>query len=444
MKLLKTFAALLALLVVLYACRKERSAEGGEIPGPVENTWQFTEAGVTNQGLMDSAYVQTVGNVSTLSIVGSSAEKQGEIFLQIVTDSIALGTYSNPIVFYQYGENGTVVFQSSPVQTGSFSIVITELDSSMVAGTFTGTVLDAQGNEHLITDGKFRSIITTWQDNEQPIFNGQLTVWAKQVCEDGGAIEIKINGQTASIADGLTAEPLCGAEGTAVFTLPTGTYTLEAICGADTLRYEVSIAGECTLLEIDFGNPPVLDDYLPLVAGSYWGYTDMGNPANTQRITSDGQETIEGRMFTRMVSTIGDTFYYRKEQNVYFQYRTLDFQGFVNNPPSIEVPILYDNLDAGNTWETQPELIDLAGVPVTAKIVFTINRRDFQASFNGVNYSDLIEVNTEIFFSSDGGTNYQTSGVAYNTVFAKGKGIVYYYDIDRDVEWAINEVFLNP
>jgi hypothetical protein len=75
-------------------------------------------------------------------------------------------------------------------------------------------------------------------------------------------------------------------------------------------------------------------------------------------------------------------------------------------------------------------------------MVFTISRRDFQASFNNLTYSDLIEVNTEIFFSSNG-TDYQSSGLAYNTVFAKGKGIVYYYDIDRDVEWAIKNVNLN-
>jgi hypothetical protein len=441
MKFLQHLAVLLAFSLVLYSCKKERSVEEGKVPVSEDETWEFTEAAGLKKGPMDSAYIQTVANVTTLSIVGSSTENAGEIFLQVVTDNLTTGAYTNPLVFFQYGENGTVLFQSSPVQTGGFTINITELDSLNVTGTFSGSVLDAQGVEHVITDGKFKSVITSWEGDQEPLEDGQLTVWAKQVCNNGEPIKISVSGQSGEITDGLLAEPSCGASGTALFTLPAGNHLVEAVCGSDTLHYEVSIVGSCTLLEIDFGNPPA-GDYLPLNLGATWEYNGLDDPGTTQLITSEGTDVFDGRMYTRFVSNIGDTFYYRKEQHAYYEYRTFNFQGYVDQPPVVELPILYDDKQAGESWESAPEDITLSGIPVRAKMVFTISRRDFQASFNNVTYSDLIEVNTEILFSSNG-TDYQSSGIAYNTVFAKGKGIVYYYDIDRDVEWAIKNVNLN-
>jgi hypothetical protein len=443
MKILQYLASALIITALLFACKKEQSREDGQVPVVEDDLWEFTEAGVLKKGPTDSAYIQTVANVTTLSIVGSSTENQAEVFLQIVTENLTTGSYTNPLVFFQYGENGTVVFQSSPVQTNGFTINITELDSSLVAGTFSGTALDGQGVEHTIAEGKFTASISSWEGEPEPVEEGVLTVWAKEICTDGEPIKISVAGQSGEIIDGLAQEPACGAVGAVSFTLPAGNHVVEAICGTDTLVYEVSIVGECNMLEVDFANPPT-GDYLPLGIGSYWNYNDIDDATRTQRITADAEEVLEGRRYTRFVSTLNDTFYYRKDQNAYYQYRVFDFENFIDNPPTVEVPILYDDRAAGATWETEPENITLSGIPVKAKLVFTITRRDFAASLNGVNYTDLIEVNTEIFFSSDGGASYQSSQVAYNTVFAKGNGIVYYYDIENDVEWIINQVVLVP
>src|SRR5688500_3427656 len=103
MKLSRIILALLAITVVIAACRKELSSEGGEKPGEVEDMWEFTVEGVVNSGPMDSGYVQSVGSVSTLSMVGATDDdRRGEIFLQIVNENITTGTYTNPLVFFQY------------------------------------------------------------------------------------------------------------------------------------------------------------------------------------------------------------------------------------------------------------------------------------------------------------------------------------------------------
>ena len=442
MTFLRSVIALLAAAVILFSCKKEYSIEDGDLPNVIEESWEFTEAGTLRSGPMDSAHIQKVGTVQTLSLVGSSDELQGELFMQIVGETIAIGTYTSPLVFFQYAENGSVVFQSSPSDAGAFSIVINELDSQYIAGTFSGTVLDAQGNSHTISDGKFRSEIGSSEQEPEPVPSGQLTVWAKQFCTDGSNIEVRVDGQSMFIQDAILNEPACGATGTAVFSLLYGNYTLEAICGADTVRYEVTIGSDCTLLEVDLQNPPELD-YLPLVEGSFWEYTDLNDAGNIHRITAEGGETFEGRMYTRFVSTAGDTFYYRKSQGVYYEYRTLNFQEYVEDPPAIEMVILYEDYQTGQSWETPGETIVLSGVTVRVKFVSTIVRRDFSETYNGTLHSDLIDVKTEIFFSSDGGNTYQSSGSSYNTVFSKGNGIVYYYDIDRDIEWGASWVSIN-
>jgi hypothetical protein len=136
--------------------------------------------------------------------------------------------------------------------------------------------------------------------------------------------------------------------------------------------------------------------------------------------------------------------YYRKSAQVYYEYRKLDFQEFVSNAPSIEIEILHDDYTSGQSWESQPVLISFSGIPVLAKLVSTILNRDFTATINGTSYDDLIEVQTEIFFSSNNGNTYQSSGNSYLTVFAKNKGIVYYFDLNESIEWGVNNIFLNP
>lgn len=446
MTFIRSLIGFLAIALIIISCKKEHSIEDAELPVPEEASWEFKESGKLFGGPMDSAFFQSLGPVTTLSLVGtSSGEVSGDIFMQIVGENITTGTYTNPLVFFQYSENSTVIYQSVPTETGDFSIIITYMDSSRVAGTYSGIVQGQDGN-YIITEGKFNTYLSSQVDNPDPdpVETGQLTVWAKEICSDGGSIEVNINGQSALITDGMPSEPECGAGGAASFTLLFGEYIVEAICGNDTLRYNVTISDECSLLEVDFQTPPDLNDYLPLNEGSYWDYNDLSDPGVVQRITAGNKEVMDGREYTKMTSDLGDVFYYRKEQNAYYQFRVLDFQGSVSNPPSIEVPILYDNLNAGDSWEISGIDITLSGIGVKLKLVYSITRRDYTDTYNGVEYPDLIEVKTDIHFSSDGGVNYQSAESSYYTVFAYGRGIVFYDDLDRSIGWGINGFSLNP
>lgn len=437
----RSLLGFLALTLIIYSCRKEYSDEDGKIPGVVDLTWEFKEADQLYNGDMDSAYVQAAGSVKLLTAVGSGSIEGGEILLQVLGENIEKGTYANQEVFFQYTENGSVVFQSSPVQTSNFSVNINELDSFTISGTFSGTVQDGQGNARTINEGKFTVQRKT---SDQPVLTGQLTVWSKAICFDGSPIEIQVADQTGNITEPLSGEPACNTAGTASFTLNTGIYTVIAICSNDTIRYDITIDESCTFLEVDFQHPPLFEDYLPLTEASYWEYNDLADASVTQRITADGEEVHDGRLYTRMVSDLGDTMYFRKEQNIYYEFRQLNFQEFVDDPPSIEMVILHDDYDAGQSWETQGVDVILSGIGVKIKMVSRILRRDYDDTFNGTPYSDLIEVETEILFSSDDGNTYQSSGSSYRRVYAKGKGIVYYYDLDRTVEWGIYNIFLNP
>jgi hypothetical protein len=444
MTFLRSLLGFLAVtLFLISSCKKDHSLEDAKIPNITEATWEFKEAGHQYNGDMDSAYIQAAGGFSALTMVGSQPQGQtGEIVLQIIGDDITTGTYSSPDIFFQYSENGAILFQTIPGQTSDFSITISEIDSASITGTFSGTVLDSQGNQHTITDGKF-TVSKTGHVNPPPT-DVQLTVWSKGICFDGSPIEIKVESQSGFITDAMPAEPECGAS-SAVFTLPSGAHTVVAICGNDTIQYNVNLTTACAKLEVDFAHPPIVDDYLPLTIGSTWDYRDLAPGTSTSHRTTVLADTvIDGRLYTQVVSNLPDTFFYRKEDHIYYQYVTLDFNDFVQNPPSLEMVILHDDYQVNQTWETAPVDIVLSGIGVKVKLVSTVLRRDYSDNIAGIDYDNLIEVQTEILFSSDGGVTYQSSGSSYITVFAQDIGIVYYYDLDRAIEWGAYASSVNP
>lgn len=445
MRLLRCLLGFLAVTSILISsCRKEHSLEDAKLPEIIDASWEFKVGDQLYNGIMDSAYIQSAAGYSAVTMVGSQPDnKTGEIVLQIIGDDVTTGTYSSPNIFFQYAENGSILYQTIPGQTSDFSITITSLDSASITGTFTGTVLDAQGNPHTITDGKFT--VARTGHTIPPPGDVQLTVWSKGICFDGASIEVKVEDQSGFISDATPIEPDCGAQGSAVFVLPAGVHSVLAICGTDTLQYNVTLSGTCAKLEVDFTHPPVTDDYLPLTIGSTWDFTDLGAGTSTShRRTATSDTALDGRLYTMVTSNLPDTFYYRKEDHIYYEFVTLDFNDFVQNPPSFEMVILHDDYQVNQSWETAPVDIILSGIGVKVKLVSTILRRDYTENIAGVDYNDLIEVQTEIFFSSDGGITYQSSGSSYVTVFAKDIGIVKYYDLDRAIDWGAYASSVNP
>ena len=275
-------------------------------------------------------------------------------------------------------------------------------------------------------------------DPDNPTTN-TLTVWTKELCSVNSNVEIRVGNSSQLISASSASQPSCSASGTATFTLSPGNYTAEAICGSDTLTYQVNISDECTFLEIELNQ-----DYLPLKKTSYWEYSDLRDQSVNQIFTAESDVVFDGNTYTTFSSSRGNDYYFRKLPHVYYQYRKLGFQDFVTDAPMVELVILKDNLPKGGKWETAPLKISISGVVQIIKMVSTIVDRDYSAIINGVEYQHLIKVNTELFFSPDNGNSYAISGSAYNTVFARGKGIVSYNDMDATIEWGVKNIFLSP
>jgi hypothetical protein len=446
MSFFKTLLGFFAAILLVISCKKELSNEEGSLNTEIESKWEFKEGGQQFDGTTDTAFIQNIGSIQTLTITGAQAEGvTGEIMIQIAGSEINTGIYGTQFVLFQFLQDGAVSYTSSPVEGSDFIVSIDAIDSSTVTGTFSGTVEDALGNSYAISDGKFTAKLGSGQSQNPTIESGTLTVWAKQICNDASAIDITVLDQMSQITDAFTVQPDCGAPGTATFTLPAGIYTVSATCSGTTVDYQVTIDRECNFLEVNLQNPDVSGDYLPLTVGASWSYNDLIGTAAEQTITSEEEGiNIDDRPFTKLVSDIGTEYLYRKDGHAYYQYLTMDYQGAVTNPPTVEVKILQDDLPVNSQWDTPVEDLLMAGINVKGKIVFTISKKGFSENINGVDYSDLIEVSAELYLSPDGVANFVGSGSVFKRTFAKGIGIVKYDDLSQAVTWGITNIVLNP
>ena len=249
MKLFKQLFLIGGSIFLLISCKKEKSVERSGSGSPT--AWEFKDSLTVLKGDMDTAYIQSVGSISSIILEGTSIDKTSDFYLEIFGNNIAKGTYKSPNVQFSYIANGSVIYESIPANTDQFSVIITNLDANSISGTFSGEVEDALGNKKTITNGTFIGKFGT--NTPQPT-NGQLTLWSKQGCGGTGNIAVKVSSQTGIISSFNTTAPACGAAGAATFSLPVGNYTWEAYCNTDTARGNISVtSGNCSTVEVVFG-----------------------------------------------------------------------------------------------------------------------------------------------------------------------------------------------
>lgn len=446
MTLKSSLLGFLAIIVLLFSCKKEVSDEDGKIPGQVEATWKFSSGGTQFSGEMDSAFVQTAAGFSSLTMVGSRpAGEPGELVISIVGEEIGTGQYDGQNVSFVYAESGQIVYQRVPGQPGNFTVNITEKDSAHVSGTFSGTVYDTTGQPHEVVDGSFTARIGAGSTTN-PEIDGQLTVWSKQLCTDGGPIDVVVEDQHGLITEATAEAPECGDPRAATFTLPQGVYSIKATCGGVTKTYNVSIISACTKIEVVF-DQVLPDDYLPLTTGSTWDFVNLNpNFSEMHRFTAGTDTIIDEKQYWMRTSPLPDTFYFRKDGHVYYEHFTVDFGGNIIDAPSIELPILYDDYAAGQSWESPPIPVRLAAinVDILAKFIYTIVDRDFSEDVGGKTYDNLIEVETVLFFKTPNSPDF-VEGSRFVRKYAKGIGIVYYTDPERNnTEWGLTDYHVNP
>ncbi len=251
MKLLRSLLLLLSFAALLSACQKEESLEHATLV--TNSQWEFKDSITQFRGPMDTAYLAGAGTLNGLILLGTSVDGQGEIFIQLVSNTpITKGTYTNPNVLFSYIVGGALYYENVPSNTNRFSVTITNLDSLLVEGTFSGEVLDLLGNAKTIREGKFKAYFQKATVPPPPGGNGQLMLWAKEGCS-GSPIRVIVDGQEKSITAFQTVEPICGATGTALYVLPAGQHNWQAICGTDTIRGAAGIvAGACIRAEVIF------------------------------------------------------------------------------------------------------------------------------------------------------------------------------------------------
>lgn len=409
-------------------CKKEHSREGSSLP---ERSWEFSESEQLFGGPVDSAFIESAGDGESLTIFGSSDDsKDGKLYLRIVAEEISTGIFHGADVQVRYQT------ESELFDTGELSgirITVIKIEGEIISGIFSGTLKDSQGETRTISEGKFHCSFIRKASSKRT-----LTVWTKQMCGGNNLLQIRIKDSSQFITTALNSQPSCSGFGSVSFSLVAGNYSVEVICG-DTLKYDIAVNDECTYLEVGPNN-----DYLPLGTGSSWEYADVKNENTTLVFTAIGDFDLNGTVYTQLIGTRGEAYYFRKSAHSYFQYRELGFQDFISDAPFVELIILKDNLSVGQTWETESIDVSVSEVVQKIKMVSTIINRDYSDIIHGEQYDNLIKVNTEIYFSPDGGNSFASSGSAYNTVFAKGKGIVSYNDFNVAIEWGIKNIYLGP
>ncbi|MDF2187286.1 DUF4595 domain-containing protein [Paraflavitalea sp. CAU 1676] len=163
MKRIHCIGLLMALMVGIFmpACKKELSYEGGYVAPIGTEAWEFKQGSAAYLGPIDTAYYLNTGSVNSLVLEGTSTDKTGNFYLEIIGANIITGNYATPSVVFGYYNNGTLIYSNDPLAANKFSVTITSIDTAGVSGTFTGEVLDTTGAVVTVTDGKFAAKFTS-------------------------------------------------------------------------------------------------------------------------------------------------------------------------------------------------------------------------------------------------------------------------------------------
>jgi hypothetical protein len=199
--------------------------------------------------------------------------------------------------------------------------------------------------------------------------------------------------------------------------------------------FTVTFGSSTCTFSITFGAGIVLD-YFPLTLNSNWTY-GFG-PASTDSFFSkviSYAPTFSGNTYTTVAeelfpvttpSTPDDSLYYRKPGGDYYQYiNSQAYFGFdgPGTPANAEFIFLKDNVASGTTWNSPNFSGPFMGTTYNLFIKMTIKAKGVAASVGALPpFSDVIKVTYEYFVSGS------TSGYIEERWFAKGVGLVYYFD----------------
>ena len=259
--LLRVISLTLFATLVLFACKKEYSQEGGNGPNPIDTTngppvpaeWEFTQNGIRYHGPVDTAFLSVQGNGQIIIATGSSGNSSEQIYLYIrsISGPIRAGeTYATTQeqLKFTYKNGQQTIFSAIPAMGGEIYLTVTSVADDRIVGTFNGLARDANGRPAQIVDGKFSSPLKKAPAGAE---TGSVIFWAKEMCEE--KITLRLNNQDKEITATTNTPPVCGDDGHATYNLPPGQYQWKAYGCSDTLAGMIDItANNCKNIRIEF------------------------------------------------------------------------------------------------------------------------------------------------------------------------------------------------
>lgn len=165
--MIKKIMGLLSLVLIsaTFSCSSDSDSDNNQTPSPSitatvnGQSW----ASMTGGALANLAQINVPeGSMTVLQIIGAK-EDMSSLSLQFPIDNLAVGTYNfnnDEAASLTYSTPGGANVYTSFHETGTFSITISEVNISAgtISGTFTGTLLDFEGNSMAVSNGIINSV----------------------------------------------------------------------------------------------------------------------------------------------------------------------------------------------------------------------------------------------------------------------------------------------
>ncbi len=204
-------------------------------------------------------------------------------------------------------------------------------------------------------------------------------------------------------------------------------------------NFPVQVGTSECFFTVDVGAPASMFDYFPRTAGSNWSYQFDAVPDDSLLIRAKSTSvSIGGNVYVVFEATddaalgFGDFGKYRKAGSNYHTHVDLGDYFQLDDTLSVDYIFLKDNVAAGATWMSGNINGAVGGIPVSIRIVFTIDQKDVAVTVNGTAYTNVIVVNEK--YEADFGTGFFdiTDQIGYyKSYYARDIGLIkqdYYYE----------------
>jgi hypothetical protein len=152
MKTIRIVLYTFLIAVLLNSCAKEYSSEVMTAP---TGLWQFSNGNTTYSGYISDFHVNA-GNPNQYSFTGKTKDGSENFLLYLYADTLTIGPYyaSQFQASLSFTDISGASIYSANQQEGEFIVNVNSVDSTNFNATFSGTALDASGNQIQITNGK--------------------------------------------------------------------------------------------------------------------------------------------------------------------------------------------------------------------------------------------------------------------------------------------------